>query len=131
MTCGSEGGEGMRENEVWIFMGSYGVTHREGNAYWVIRKYKRGNGYSARYVTRDFSGYTLSDPVRKFKTFEELVNFLTREANPRANENMIRYAIKTTNPEFWREELEWLRSRLAVKREVKPMRQITIAEVIS
>jgi len=112
----------MRENEVWIFMGSYGVTHREGNTYWVIRKYKRGNGYSARYIARDFSGYTVSDPVRKFKTFEELVNFLTREANPRA---------KTTNPEFWKEELEWLRGRLAVRREVRPLRQITLTEVIS
>jgi len=121
----------MRENEVWIFMGSYGVTHREGNTYWVIRKYKRGNGYSARYIARDFSGYTVSDPVRKFKTFEELVNFLTREANPRANENMIRHAIKTTNPEFWKEELEWLRGRLAVRREVRPLRQITLTEVIS
>ncbi|AJC72787.1 hypothetical protein X802_08385 [Thermococcus guaymasensis DSM 11113] len=127
-------------NEVWILASELGMYSHKGNSYWVIRKYKRKKGYSARDVERLFSGYTNSGKTQKFETFEELVQFLTGEHPTRKNYGFpisardILKALEKLPPEgkeFWREEIEYLRGLLGkpVKEwnpQPKPTRQTTL-----
>ncbi|WP_297465349.1 hypothetical protein [Thermococcus sp.] len=133
-----------RINEVWVLASELGMYSHKGNSYWVIRKYKRGTGYSARDVERLFSGYTNSGKTEKFESFEELVKFLADEHPTRRNYGFsvtpkdILQALENSpeeKREFWKEEIEYLRKLLAeegrTRSEVKPTRQASLMEVLS
>ena len=133
-----------RINEVWVLASELGMYSHKGNSYWVIRKYKRGTGYSARDVERLFSGYTNSGKTEKFESFEKLVKFLAGEHPARKNYGFpvtpkdILHALESSpeeKREFWKDEIEYLRKLLAEEEhsrsEVKPTRQTSLTEVFS
>lgn len=106
-------------NEVWVLASEFGFRRHSGNSYFVIRKYKRGTGYSVRKVDRFFSGFTQSGRVKKFESFEEVVKFLAREHPTVKNYAFAVYpesileALENSEPEkreFWRSELEYLKN---------------------
>ena len=105
-------------NVLWVLASQLGMYSHKGNSYWVIRKYKRGTGYSVRDVERLFSGYTNSGKTEKFESFEELVQFLAGEHPTRKNYGFTatpRDLLKVlensqeVKREFWREEIGYLR----------------------
>ncbi|WP_297489375.1 hypothetical protein [Thermococcus sp.] len=131
-------------NEVWILASELGMYSHKGNSYWVIRKYKRGTGYSARDVERLFSGYTNSGKTEKFESFEELVKFLADEHPTRKNygfsvspESLLEALEKAPEEKrkFWSEEIAYLKKLLEGEErsrpEVKPTLQISLLEVFS
>ncbi|NJE04200.1 hypothetical protein [Thermococcus sp. MV11] len=118
-------------NEVWILASELGMYSHKGNAYWVIRKYKRKKGYSVRDVERLFSGYTNSGKTQKFETFEEVVQYLTGEHPTRENYGFLLHAREILEAleqskekrEFWKEEIEYLRKLLGKTEERKPAKK--------
>ncbi|KUH34239.1 hypothetical protein APY94_02905 [Thermococcus celericrescens] len=105
-------------NVVWVLASQLGGFRHSANAYWVLRKYKRRPGYSARYVEKHFSGYTSSSETEKFESFEELIQFLAGEHPTRKNYSFkvfpgeVLEALESTNREtqvFWQEEIEYLK----------------------
>ncbi|WP_148882744.1 hypothetical protein [Thermococcus aciditolerans] len=132
-------------NEVWILASHLGMYSHKGNAYWVIRKYKRRPGYSARDVERLFSGYTNSGKTERFETFEEVLQFLADEHPTKRNYGFtigpgeVLEVLENAEPEkreFWKEEIEYLRKLIGKpakewkKPEVKPTRQATLDHVM-
>ena len=105
-------------NELWVLASELGFRRHSGNSYWVIRKYKRGTGYSVRKVDRMYSGYTQSGKVKKFKNFQEVVQFLAGEHPSVKNYAFavfpegILEALENSpeeKREFWKEEFEYLK----------------------
>lgn len=116
----------MKENEVWVKFGESGFARHAANMYWVVRKLKRG-GYSVRFVERGFNGYTVSTKTQRFEKLEDLFS----EVPPG---DLYRALMNHPHKEVWKEEIEFLRGLLEKKekkRELKPLRQATLVEVIS
>ena len=116
-------------NVIWVLASELGMYSHKGNSYWVIRKYKRGKGYSARDVERLFSGYTNSGKTEKFESFEELVQFLAGNHPTRKNYGFpatpkdILQALEDSpkeKREFWSEEIAYLKKIIGEKEQDKP-----------
>ncbi len=116
-------------NVIWVLATGLGFGRHTANSYWVIRKYKRGTGYSARDVEMFFSGYTRSGTTEKFKTFEELVKFLNNEHPTRKNYGFMItpyeiLEVLENSPEekreFWSEEIAYLKKIIGEEEHDKP-----------
>ena len=116
-------------NVLWVLASELGMYSHKGNSYWVIRKYKRGTGYSARDVERLFSGYTRSGTTEKFENFEELVQFLAGEHPTRKNygftatpKDLLKVLEKSPEEkrEFWKEEIAYLRKLVGKDEKAAP-----------
>lgn len=126
-------------NVIWVLSSGLGFKRHEADSYWVIRKYKRKTGYSAKELTVFFSGFKKSGKTEKFENFEELVKFLNDEHPTRKNYGFtvspkdILEALENSEPEkreFWKDEIQYLRKLLRKQRERKPetrpTRQVTL-----
>ena len=126
-------------NVIWVLASELGMYSHKGNSYWVIRKYKRGTGYSARDVERLFSGYTNSGKTEKFESFEELVQFLTGKHPTRKNYGFtvtpkdILQALENSPEEkrsFWKDEIEYLRNLLVEEEHDKPQAKSLVQKTL-
>ncbi|WP_297522843.1 hypothetical protein [Thermococcus sp.] len=126
-------------NVIWVLASGLGFKRHEADSYWVIRKYKRKTGYSAKELTVFFSNFKKSGKTEKFESFEELVLFLSDKHPTRKNYGFtatpkdILETLERSEPEkreFWKEEIEYLRKLLGkqkgIKPETRPTRQVTL-----
>ncbi|WP_297490318.1 hypothetical protein [Thermococcus sp.] len=105
-------------NVIWVLASGLGFKRHEADSYWVIRKYKRKTGYSAKELTVFFSNFKKSGKTEKFESFEELVKFLSDEHPNRKNygfsvspESLLEALEKAPEEkrEFWSYEIAYLK----------------------
>ncbi len=105
-------------NVIWVLASGLGFKRHEADSYWVIRKYKRKTGYSAKELTVFFSNFKKSGKTEKFESFEELVKFLSDEHPNRKNygfsvspESLLEALEKAPEEkrEFWSDEIAYLK----------------------
>ena len=127
-------------NVIWVLASGLGFKRHEANAYWVIRKYKRGTGYSAKELTVFFNSFKKSGKAEKFETFEEVVLFLSDKHPSRKNYGFtatpkdLLETLERSEPEkreFWSDEIAYLKKLLekeekGEKRELPELRQATL-----
>ena len=66
--------------ELWIKAAELGFRRHSSNYYYLIRKYTRRAGYSVTPKQRYFNGSWSSGRAEKFKTWEEVLDYLENGA---------------------------------------------------